>query len=367
MNKKRLCIIPFNKKIIPVLMNWASSYELIGVVFPGSEMAHRDIQVFENRDRSGVLLTSDYADTLSKCDLVVINDIGQDKMSYLYQYIKECIDTAIANARDIICFAELEKKDQVNYSAICKEIGINFKYIKPQNYSKKEYKHFGHMDTPIILIGEMIPDCNRYEIALKLLQRFEKDQLKAILISDDRYNTLYEQNYIKYWNSVNPEKNIKNLNGYVNDLDKKYNPDVFIVTCSAPMLAYDEKIIFDFGLTAFLISNALRIDYCILCCPYGYLSEAFINEINSNFKAKYGYNIYAYHFGNCIVDQTDEEKDYISIIHDNNRLVINEIKKYRKKKNSLYYNLIDDMDFEEFYVKLYEELFAYSYGVIENG
>lgn len=368
---KKLCILPFDKKIIPLIINQPESYTVSNVVSVNKYDNGLDIAELVNRIATGKLITCDIKPSIKNSDIVVISDIEKKqkfvdgKIDNMYhEFIREGIKMAFDYKKDIICCVNLSDNEQKEYRKIAKKYGIKFEYLKLIELDNEAFLKYREVGVPIICIGEMIPECDGYEIFLKLIQRFRKDGIRAVGFSEDKYNVLYNQIPIKFWSGFDPGTTIKAINNYVNYIEKKMCPDVMLIKLPLPMTAYNNKFFFDYGSMAYIILNALKIDFLVYCGLGGYWFSEFIDNIDMNFRSKFGTQISAFHFSNQLIDETSEIEEDITKIYMPIDKVQHETRNLRLKKGYSVYNLIDSEEFELFYRKLKTEIIDLTYGII---
>jgi len=370
--KKRLGIIPFLKNNYPLIMYPPPDVKINSVIAPqGAGIEGNDISILRNRENTGINGLSNIEEGYNNCDVILITDVGllkncENEFKYLSvnkvrDYAKNALDNAITHNKDIICFSSLDKSDQKKYLDLCKSKGIKFEYYEQKAIESDTPQKLKQINIPIVLIAETIYDNDGYEIFLKLIQSFNLDNKKVLAISEDKYNVLYKQYSVTFWNNTDPELNVIGINNYVARLADEIKPDVILIKLPKPMTKFDDEITFDFGMTAFLLSQALKVDYMIYCSLYSLVDPQLMSSLNENFISKYGYPISAIHVANQITDTQEDLKEIMQtsfIDHKNN------MKAIRESTNMPFYNLNNTEDYNEFYKKLKDELFDFSYGVI---
>lgn len=310
--------------------------------------------------------------SIENCDAVLISDIKkkqkliEGKIYNPYQKFAQAgIKKAFDCKKDVFCCMDLCEEEQKLYMEEARKRGVRFEYLKLQKLYNNEitlkYKTVG---MPVVCIGEMIPECDGYNIFVKLIQRFQKDGIRAVGLSEDKYNVLYNQIPLEFWNGSSPGEMVKIVNNYVNDIEKKLCPDILIIKLPNPMVAYDDQMTFDYGTMAYIILQAIKVDFLVYCCLGGYWMPEFMDNIDMNFCAKFGNQISAFHFSNQLVDQTTETREDITTIHMPIKEVQQEVTKLRLRNNYSAYNLLNPQDFNLFYNRLRMEILDLTYGVI---
>lgn len=368
---KKICILPFVKEIIPLIINQPDNYMFSSIVSINKYDDGVDIAEFVNRIPTGNLITYDMKNSILNCDLVVIGDIEKKeiliegkKYNPYREFIHSGIKMALDYKKDIICCTELSESEQKTYIEAAKKLGVQFKYLKFEKLSDEVSSKCKEMDVPVICIGEMLPECDGYEIFLKLIQRFHKDGIRAVGLSEDKYNALYNQIPLKFWNGSDPGTTIKLINNYVSDIEKNLCPDILLIKLPLPMTTYNDKLVFDYGAMAYIILKALKTDILVYCGLGGYWMPEFMDSIDMNFRAKFGVQISAFHFSNQLLDYTTEIEEGITTIHIPIGKVQQEIFHLRLRDEHPVYNLIDSEEFETFYNRLKRDTVDLTYGRI---
>ena len=366
MNKEKVCIVPFTKKEIPLLTCTPDRYEISSIVSAGMELKWKDISFLTNRRKLGFTASTDWRKGIQECDTVIITDIGTEKERRLGNFLCEVIGQALSNKKKVICFAELEKTREQEFKTLAQQNGSTFTYsCKP--YEKQEKTRFEKIrfQAPVICLGEMTQECDGYEISLKLMKRLKQDNLRGIIISENKYNVLYEHQYFsQFYNGNGLEHSVEEVKALLNGIEEEEKPDVIILKLPWPMTALDHSITYDYGVHAFIISQAVHADYCIYCGLSEMFSEDFISNINEHFKHKFGYSIDAFHISNQIMDIVYEPQEKAETIYIPLNKVDEEARTMRKKTGNMVYQLLNENEFELFYQGLKKELFDFSYGRI---
>lgn len=282
----------------------------------------------------------------------------------LLPILYEAIEMAIYYDKEVFCFLELDVKNQKKYTEMAEQKGVSFQYFQQEILCENNIDGFIKINTPIIFIGEMISNCDGYEIFTKLINEFKKDNIEVMAISEQKYNILYGQYSTRLIDGLKPEETVLAINSYVGKLEKEIHPDVILLKMPQPMNAYNDVVSFDFGISAYTISRALHADCLIYCGLFEYCNADFVSSIAESFSYKFGIPTSVLHFSNQIEDVTDQIKERIASIHMPLLEVVNKIKEIQPMFEHPIYNLLDSTNFEEFYSDLKEEIFDNKYGVV---
>lgn len=261
---------------------------------------------------------------------------------------------------------ELNNTERDIYQQQCKKKNVKcyFQNLIQEYVEFKKIEELKNFNIPVIYISEIIADCDGYDIFLKLINQLQNDGKRVLGISEDVYNTLFDQIQMKFWTEADPRKMVYHLNQIIYDLVSLKQPDILIIRLPEPMMKYDNINTYDFGLTAFLLAQAIPGDGCIYCTYSGTPPMEFWNNLNESITSKFGYPILGVHVSNQIIDITAEK--WVSKIYIPDLEIEPELKKLNQYNSLDFYYLTNSEDFKKFYKTLYNEFFKIPYGVIET-
>ena len=371
--KRKLSIIPFTKVNYPLITCEPTDFEISAVIAPhGVGIEGNDISVLRNREQIGLYGSSNLSKGYDSCDVVLIPDVGHlsnrgddsklvNRTTIIRDYTINALEEAIEHRKDILCFSSMDIEDQKKYLHSCESKGIKFQYYDRTRIDTIMSNKLREISVPVVFVGETSHDCDGYEIFLKLIQSFNADKKKVLALSEDKYNALYKQYSVTFWNHNDPMQNVINIKNYVARLADETKPDVILIKLPEPMTKFDDDITYDFGMTAFLLSQALPVSYMIYCSLYSLLNPQLMSNLSESFMAKYGYPISAVHISNQITDFREDDKDTMQTAFIDFK---SNMKDIRNETDIPFYNLNNTDDYNKFYETLYDELFEIPYGVI---
>ncbi len=364
---KTICIVPFTKKEYALADNLSRTYSSMSFVSPkGVGMMGEDISIMKNTYKTGYRFTNLISDGVVHSDAVLITDIKKEQKS-LYAFALRALRESIAAGKEIICFLELDDNELNLYQGQCREKDIAYYFYR--NPSQDDYaesdeeEEFRSFHIPVIYISEMIPDCEGYDVFLKLVNQLQSDGKRVLAISQDAYNILVEQVHMTFWSKTDSRKMVYRINHAVYDLIRSKRPDILVIRLPEPMMKYDDENTYDFGLTAFLLAQAIPGDGCIFCTYAGTPPVDFWSSLNRSVMYKFGYPIYGVHVSNQIIDTTEDR--WISAFYIPVSEVEQELNIFNQHNDFGFYHLLKQEEFDRLYETLNNELFEIPYGVVE--
>jgi len=297
-------------------------------------------------------------------DVVLISAV-QKRQEELYLFALETLEQAIERKKEILCFLELEEPKIQFYRNKCEQYGIKYYFYEKVSKEKSMVDcecQIHKFEVPVFYIAELIPDCDRYEVFLNLVFKLQERQLRVLAISEEVYNVIWNLKVIKFWNRESPEKLIRTINEQVYQFYKEVLPDIILIDLPLPILKYDDKDTFDFGITNYAVSQAVPGDAAVLCTYTGTPFWGFWDSVNNNTICKLGYSMAAIHISNKKIDYTTT--DHLSLYQCSQESVHQEIQILNKNNNLRFYNLLQDTDCKELCNYMLQEYLDFRFGVI---
>lgn len=306
-------IVPFTTSCVPLISNLGlinPIWKLAAAVSPsGIGVLGKDLCLLQNTAPCGIVGT-DQLSSLDPCSVIVISP-GNENSPDLYQMSLDAIAYSLEAGKEVWCLQKLSAQEQSEFARQAKSNGAVFHYLKPEKLpvadgSDTNAKLFVPK-VPVIGIGELVDDVDGFDVLLGTVQECRRRGLRVSVICRQRLGILFGFHAAKLFPSkIAPEEHIRRLNKLLQQIDEEEKPDLIFVLFPRPMIPYDAKIVFDFGVSAFLLAQAIKPDYFICCSTLGTLSPDFWQAMSQNFAAKFGFNIDAVHFSNRFYDDSEE-------------------------------------------------------------
>ena len=361
MNK--ICIVPFTCDEWPIALTLNGRYSVVSVVSPnGIGLGGNDIGILKNREMIGIRAGTELKRELEKCDTVLISKCK----GILRKIAIEALDMAIDNKKNIICFLDLTEQEEHKYLSVCKKLNVELTLYGTKDISNidiSDYK-LKKINIPVIYVGEIVEKTDSDEIFFNILNFYQSHGYKVLGLTNNIYSHLYGQIPISFLGNGDFVQEIFRLNCYINSLIEEMKPDIIVLRLPKPMLQFSNYIHYDFGISAYMISQAISPDELILCTPIGMMQSDLYETLQDSFYSKFGVGIRGVHIGNQIVDNSYENVDgefelsYDSIDHSiafAKKLHKNGYQVYNLTVKKYLYQLLEDIN---------SEILNLSYGVI---
>lgn len=364
---EKLCIAPFTKAEYPLIPLLEKRYEISALIAPlGIGIEGQDIAVLHNRAKTNFKFSNIIENGLCESDIVIISDIPKKNES-LYAFMTKALRLAAEKGKIIHCFSALSSEAITSINEICRVSGGHLNLFSEPKITVKnlEYMSLFTFPIPVLYVAEMIPGCDGYSVFLSLAERFQEEGKSILAISDDKYNTLLGYESVCWNNDIPLEKKCFAINNMVYDLYQQKKPDMILIKLPLPMYKFDNKKVFDLGLTAHCVTASIPGDGCIICSLFGFSQFAFWQKMNSGISSKFGFPIEAIHYSNKILDsKLTSQENLVCIPSTETAVVIGDIRG-RGDFSIPVYDLLDQTDINSFCKKFVLESFDMKYGVIQ--
>lgn len=219
----------------------------------------------------------------------------------------------------------------------------------------EEIKEDQYITVPIIFVAGVTPYTEKFQVQLALRKKLQENDYKVSLIGSKRYSRLFGfHSYPAFMDrNINNEQKIVSFQKYVKYICAKEHPDLILVGIPGGIMAVDKKHHFDFGVTAFMISQAIDADYVIMNLLYNKsYTEAQMEEIKQVCRFRFNFEIDSFHLSNTLLDPTSFAFDRLKFFKLGKR-------EYEQKINGLY-DLLNPADMDKMYEDMITKLSSYN-------
>ena len=361
---KRISISPFTRTEYSILSSLSDKYRIEALIAPkGIGLSNQDISILRNGPQAGLSFTNSIKEGIERADVVIVSRVSVGKKE-LYSFAKKSLEYALKLGKEIWCFLELSREEEyileknARFDAKCKFIHARENVLSQYSGSLEIRK----LNIPVFYISEMTRDCDGYDIFLKLTKALRKDHINVLAISSDCYNELLGCEFVDFNSPDKLEDQVFRINRIVYDLYEKREPDVVLVRFPNPLMRYDDRNLFDCGITAFALTQAIPGDGCIMCSLYDKGYDKFWREYSKLIEYRFGLRVIAVHISRQIVDpMTILDSDIIHLPQEERKSYV---LKNGIQQQSMLYDLLNAHDFVQFYKEFIKEYISIPYGVI---
>ena len=339
--KKRTMIFPYDLSLFHMI-NYKDNmekYEITDVVsFRSWGLCGKDAGANLGL-RTGMLVSDNFIQSMENVDAVMLAD---SNISVDSKVMTEYIEKASQAGKEIV---DIRK---VAWQVSNKEF-----ITDGQNNGLLQLKE---PTVPIVFVLGTGENTGKFDIQLYVRKMFLNEGYTVSQIGSKNYCELFGfHSFPEFMSAPYTAQQIILFNHYLNRIINKENPDVVIVGVPGGVLPLSDKLLDDFGLLNFLISNAVTPDYVILNTGYVSYNREYILSMVDGIRQKFGYEVDSVFLSNYMInwEATDslDRLCYITLPVD----IVNET-----AKNCNCYTIFNQESMEKFSKKMLTTLMQYS-------
>lgn len=299
-------IYPYSDNLSSVVENISFYSEDINITKCVSPIAWK-----RNID-ANIEVSFNFREAIEGVDGVIIADTPENK--FMYQDLLNKLSFSLASKKHVICCTELQNKDVEELASIAQSNSVMFKYTITQMEAKRDFGVFQRQDCIVIAIGGMLNELDSLTTMSNLVYRYRELGYRVTAVSDNKNTALF--NFVPFPSAILDsdlphQEIIKEINTFYNELQLLHQPDIIITQIPNGMIKYSNICVENFGVKAYMLSQALSVDYFILTSPIDDFDDASFNLMSTTFKYRFGFKIDAVGIANRYInfsDSNEEEK-----------------------------------------------------------
>lgn len=218
-----------------------------------------------------------------------------------------------------------------------------------------EIKEERRITVPIVFIAGMTLYTEKFQVQLALRKKLQENDYQVSQIGSKSYSSLFGFHpYPAFMEgNMNNEQKMVAFQKYVKYLEMKEKPDLILIGIPGGIMAVNKKHHFDFGITAFMIAQAVDADYVIMNMLYskGYTVEQ-LEEIKQVCRYRLNFEIDSFHLSNTMIDP-------MSLMYDHLKFIEMGTRKYKNKVDGLY-DFLNPDDMNEAFESMIAKLSSYN-------
>ncbi|MDR1773926.1 MAG: TIGR04066 family peptide maturation system protein, partial [Clostridioides sp.] len=262
---KKTLVYPFNIQFNSILKNYRyiQDIEINSLVRP---IGWRNNQTKYTLGKNEIVVSDDFENEVKNNEMVwfIESQTNLDIKKHILPKIKYAIKegkSIIYTRNDI---QELEKE-------------LSKFEISKLNTFKSEYdieeglSSILQVNTPIIFICDIFGNLDTLDVQIKLGEEIKNRGYSILQISSKKEGCVFDFEKIPDYmleEKISSRKKILNFNKYIKNLEVTYKADLIILEIPNELFPFSKKMVSNFGITAYEISNAITNDSGILCMTY---------------------------------------------------------------------------------------------------
>lgn len=212
-----------------------------------------------------------------------------------------------------------------------------------------------HITVPVVFVAGVAPYTEKFLVQLSLRKKLLENDYQVSQIGSNRYSRLFGFHlYPEFMDGdMSNEQKIVSFKKYVKYIEVKEHSDIIVVGIPGGIMPVNKRHHFDFGVTAYMISQAISADYVIMNMLYGksYTREQ-LEEIRQVCRYRNNFEIDSFHLSNTLLDPT-------SLVYDQLKFIKLGKREYEQKIDGLY-DLMNPADMDKMYEDMITKLSSYN-------
>lgn len=324
-------------------------FHAVGAAAPkGWGFTGKDIGEISGGKSIGVQVNSEFEHCCEYFDTIAIVD---SYMELNFSIIYNAVIEEVKKGKNIICLKKLNEKDYQSLFNICQSNGSSFECFKGNECtidSAVFNENLLDLKTPVIFVTGAAHRTGKFNLQLALSNELREYGYKVSQIGTKRFSEIFDfhsfPNFI-FSSKINEAMKILMFNRYIKTIELNEKPDVIIIGIPGGILPINKKFTEDFGIYAYLVSQAIKPDAAVLSLLYeDYLPEYF-KEMDNLCKYRFGYKIDCFNLSNIKFDYqlSDESgKKCYSVIDAD--FIDEKTKKYNNVQEKPVFNTLNSID-----------------------
>ncbi|WP_025692363.1 TIGR04066 family peptide maturation system protein [Paenibacillus zanthoxyli] len=360
MNKESVLIYPYDSQFTPLLRHkgFVDNYDKIQLSsLPGWGLCGKDASYADGGEFIGLTVSQEFDEILSEADTVIFAEA--DNPYHLEKMIYPKIFSAIEAGKNIVTLIQVdEKADEIKKK--CERKGVRF-----TNYRENSLDHTDFLDQmksefkkeivdsriPILAVIGLAEHTNKFQLQLDLKATIENMGYKVSMVGSRAYCELLGfHSFPAFMKEVISESDkILCYNRYIKRIELTEKPDLIIVAVPGGFMRYNNKIINDFGITAYEIFQAIVPDAVVLSLFHEKYTVDYLDGIIKSVKYKLGLEIDAFNISNRQIDwveMTNSQPDVISTLTLNPEFMKKSIEECKALSQIPVFNILEKGDAE---------------------
>lgn len=215
--------------------------------------------------------------------------------------------------KHVFCVMCLDNQELEQIMNVTETAGKLFHYFCPLGIPSELEAEAGELqqcNVPIIYIGELCEGMLGQEFAVNLSIALKEKGYRVCTVIDDVCAELagYIQTPGFMYEKIKESDKIFRFNQYIMQLNKEYDPELFIIQIPGSMFPLCKTKYSDFSIHCFYYSRAFCPDIFLGLAPVNLCGDEMVQLIHKNMKTCYGYGIDGILKRNLYLDMQDAFK-----------------------------------------------------------
>ncbi|MDE7321412.1 MAG: TIGR04066 family peptide maturation system protein [Lachnospiraceae bacterium] len=293
MKKKRALLFPYDTSLLHMVTNsnMMLKYEIVNVVslkswgYCGEDVgAKLGLNI-------GMTVQDDFEKALEGVSTVIIADTN---IHLDYELMNLYISKAIGDGKEILDIRCLSEKCDSTVDEKMMHLDTD-----PKNVPQLK-----DINKPIVMIVGTGENTGKFDAQMYVREAFISGGYKVSQIGSKSYCELWGFHSFPQFMSGEKKgtKEIVRFNHYVNRIVTSEDSDVVIIGVPGGVAPISDKVYDDFGLTNYMIAQAVNPDYVILNMGFVHYSKQYIEAMIKVLKCRLGYDVDSVFLSNSFIN-----------------------------------------------------------------
>ena len=163
--------------------------------------------------------------------------------------------------------------------------------------------------APVVMIGGFSVECGFAETTAILASTLKQKGIRVAALTPtffsgaDGFYTYPKE----FWMEDTHEKRVMSLNRLIYSIEESYEPQIFLIQMPESLMAFDNKILNDFGYEAQKVLQAVSADYFVYCSDYRQYSPEMIRRYVSDISKMNRISVKAFMVSNLLFRYHDTQ------------------------------------------------------------
>lgn len=252
-----------------------------------------------------IRIETDFYNEIKKVDGVII--IENTNGSFMIDDIEEKINYSIGVSKDVICCTKQLKTNFEKFENAAHLNNCKFTYMVNSELQTKGLWTYQIQESVVVGIGNMLRGMDTTNIIVNMARQYRNLGYRVVSISSNAACALLGFKIFPdgIFNADMAFENVVHIiNNYFNNIQLLYQPDIILVQFPDAMIKYSNLCPEDYAVKAYILSQALSIDYFILNVPVEMIDEKDYEKISESFKYRFGFELDAVLFEHIQVNDS---------------------------------------------------------------
>ncbi|MFR2947378.1 MAG: hypothetical protein ACLTL5_10575 [Oscillospiraceae bacterium] len=307
-------IYPFSAELLPAVKYFErlqDRYTLTKLIsLPGFGLGGKDAAYACNQPETGFLVTEElWGEDPSWETLLVSRHLPPER--FPHEKMVNAVRQGLKAGKEVLYFdtamGEVPEPIWELANAYPERLGVFTEDLHPTDRTQMDDR-YGTLRAPVMLVGGLAATADSFEVLTGMALGLQKKGLQPLVISRQPLGKLFRFHSLNHiFNSRDGSEadRILGLNTFLQDLERRYLPDLILMEAPDPVMRYNNIAPNGFGIRTYMLCQAAPPDYLLCCVPCDLAVGNFLEMLSDDFSHRLGAAISGVCVSNFIVDSAN--------------------------------------------------------------